>query len=174
MKCISTSFALALTLGSFAAGSPALAHAVLDKVLAPAGQFYKGVITITHGCKQFPTTRVRIKIPLGVKRAKPMPKQGWEVKAAIEKLDEPYDFHGRMITEDVRELVWSGGNLPGNFIDEFTFQALMPERVGQTIYFKTVQECSEGVHRWIETPEPGKSRSDYREPAPGVILTGRP
>jgi len=36
-----------------------------------------------------------------------------------------------------------------------------------------VQECERGVHRWIEIPAAGKSRGDYKEPAPFLRLTPR-
>jgi uncharacterized protein YcnI len=42
---------------------------------------------------------------------------------------------------------------------------------GTTIWFPIVQECEQGVNRWIEIPAEGKSADDYEEPAPGVTLT---
>lgn len=163
--------ALVTSIGLLAGVSSASAHAVLDQWTAPAGSWYKAVITATHGCKGSPTHTVRIQIPLGVKATKPMPKYGWEVEVVVKELDEPYELHERTITEDVRELIWRGGPLPNEYIDEFVFQVLLPEEPGQVVYFKTIQECEEGFNRWIEIPEEGQSPWDLREPAPGLTLT---
>jgi uncharacterized protein YcnI len=161
---------MALPVISFAGISSVYAHASLAKKEAKAGKRYKGVMTISHGCKGKPTHTVRIRLPEGVQQTKPMPKPGWKLTVNKEKLAKPYDYHGRMITEEVRELVWSGGNLPNNFFDEFEFRAIMPKEAGKTLYFKTVQECATGFHRWIEIPAPGKTRRDYKSPAPSLLL----
>ena len=171
MKRILIATAFALAVGPFAGIAGAYAHATLAQKEAPAGKRYKAVMTISHGCEGTATHTVRIQIPPGVMRTKPMPKPGWSLKTVVSKLEKPYKYHDRMITEDVSELVWSGGNLPDNFFDEFEFRAILPKSAGKTLYFKTVQECEKGVHRWIEIPEPGKSSRDYKEPAPALILT---
>jgi uncharacterized protein YcnI len=159
------------SLGFLAGATGASAHAVLDQWTAPAGSYYKGVITATHGCKGSPTHTVRIQIPLNVRGAMPMPKYGWDLEIVVKTLDEPYESYGRTITEDVRELIWRGGPLPNEYIDEFVFQVKLPEEAGQVVYFKTIQECEEGFNRWIEIPEPGQSSWDLEAPAPGLTLT---
>lgn len=156
---------------SVAAVPEALAHVTLEQAQAPAGSFYKAVLRVGHGCDGSPTVRIRIRIPEGVRQAKPMPKPGWELSTIIEKLPEPYDWYGTTITEDVREIVWSGGNLPDAFYDEFVFRAKLPDQDGLVLSFPVVQECAQGVHRWIEIPEPGKTADDYEEPAPQLTLT---
>jgi uncharacterized protein YcnI len=47
----------------------------------------------------------------------------------------------------------------------------LPDRPGATLYFPVVQECREGVHRWIEIPAKGKRAEDLEEPAPALRLT---
>lgn len=163
--------AAAAFVGSCFTTPAALAHATLEQQQAEAGSFYKAVMRIGHGCEGAPTTAVRIRIPDGVRQAKPMPKPGWELKTVVEKLDQPYDWYGQTVTEDVREIVWSGGKLPDNFYDEFVFRAKLPDDGAEVLYFKTVQECETGVHRWIDIPEEGKSAEDYPEPAPSLTLT---
>lgn len=162
---------LAIPLGLLVPTGAAEAHASLAETTAPAGSRYHGIVTIGHGCEESATHTVRIRIPAGVKQTKPKPKPGWKLETVIEKLAEPYTYHGRTITEEVRELVWSGGSLRNDFFDQFEFRAILPETPGKTIYFKTVQECGKGAHRWIEIPEPGKTRRDYKEPAPALDLT---
>lgn len=174
MKRALTATVLALTVGFFAGITGAYAHANLQERHAFAGTRYKATMTISHGCEGSATTSVRILIPKGVRRIKPMPKPGWKLKTVVKKLDKPYKYRDRVITEDVRELIWSGGLLPDNFFDQFVFRAILPKGFGKTLYFKTIQQCEKGLHRWIEIPEPGKSRRDYKEPAPYLILIRRP
>ena len=44
------------------------------------------------------------------------------------------------------------GSLPDDQFDEFRMVMKLPDRPGTTLYFPIVQECKDGVHRWIETP----------------------
>jgi uncharacterized protein YcnI len=164
--------AAALAAAVLGATAPAaLAHVTLESSEAPASSFYKAVLRVGHGCDGSPTVAIRVQIPDGFLQAKPMPKPDWKLETVVKKLDQPYDWYGTMITEDVREIVWSGGNLPDAFYDEFVFRAKLPDKVGETIYIPVIQECESGVHRWIEIPAAGKSADDYEEPAPGLTLT---
>jgi uncharacterized protein YcnI len=72
----------------------------------------------------------------------------------------------------VTEVKFSGGNLPDAYYDEFVFTGFLAGDLdaGKTLYFPVVQECEQGVHRWIEIPAAGKSSHDYPEPAPGLKL----
>ena len=154
-----------------AAMASAQAHAVLERGEAPADSYFKAVIGIAHGCEGSPTLRVRVRIPEGVIGVKPQPKAGWELSVQKEKLPKPIDAgHGRMITEEVAEVMWTGRLLNENY-DEFVMQVKLPNAPGETLYFATVQECEKGVHRWIEIPAAGKTRNDYKEPAPVLKLT---
>lgn len=162
---------LAAVLTTSALAGPASAHVTLEATKAPADSTYKAVLRVGHGCDGAATTKIRVQVPLGVRQAKPMPKPGWELTTVIEKLPGAYDWYGTMITEEVREIEWSGGKLPDAFYDEFVFRARLPDEAGAVISFPVVQECETGVHRWIEIPEPGKSADDYEEPAPQLTLT---
>lgn len=153
----------------------ALAHATLETTEAPPGSSYKGVIRIGHGCEGKPTQAVRVRIPEGVIVAKPMPKAGWQLATIKGPYAKSYDYYGTPVAEGVTEIAWTGGDLPDDWYDEFTFRARLtdfPE--GSIVYFPIVQECADGaVHRWIEIPETGKSADDYAEPAPGVTITAK-
>ena len=150
----------------------AAAHASLEQETAISGSSYRGVLRITHGCNGSPTVTVRVRLPEGVTRTKPMPKPGWQLETVIVKLETSYERNDALITEDVAELIWSGGSLPDDFFDEFVFRADLPETDEEkTLYFRTVQECENGeFHRWIEIPGPGEISDDFREPAPALIL----
>jgi periplasmic copper chaperone A len=49
----------------------------------------------------------------------------------------------------------------------------LPDHPHTTLHFPVVQECEQGIHRWIEIPEAGKAAGDYREPAPALMLVPR-
>jgi uncharacterized protein YcnI len=153
---------------------PAAAHVSLETAEAPAGSYYKAVLGVPHGCKGSPTVRLRVRLPEGVTGVKPQPKPGWQLEITREKLATPIDAgHGRTITETVSEVSWSGGELADVHFDEFRLVMKLPDRPGATLYFPVVQECREGVHRWIGIPAKGKAAEDIEEPAPALRLTPR-
>ena len=149
---------------------PACAHATLDRSEAPADSFFNTFVNVPHGCEGSPTLKVRVRIPEGVIGVKPQPKPGWELTIRNEKLEKPIvESHGRTITEVVAEVTWSG-KLPDDNFDQFGIHMKLPDKPGETLYFPVVQECERSAHRWIEIPAAGKSRGDYKEPAPFLRL----
>jgi uncharacterized protein YcnI len=155
--------------------SPASAHVTLESQQAVAGSTHKAVLRVPHGCAGSPTTAIRIRIPDGMTAVKPMPKPGWQLSTVTGKLAEPVsDGHGGQITEGVREIAWTGGKLLDAHYDEFVFRGTLPNKPGERLYVPVVQECEQGVDRWIEIPAPGKSADDYKMPAPGLRLLPRP
>lgn len=150
------------------------AHVTLEVQQAQAGDRYKAVFRIGHGCEGSPTTAVRVQVPDGMMEVRPMPKPGWEVEIVRVTLDEPQtDAHGNEVTERVSEIRWTGGRLLDEHYDEFVMRMRLPDGAEGTIHFPTVQECEEGVHRWIEIPEEGRSHGDYGEPAPQLTIVPR-
>ena len=159
----------------FVAHGAAVAHITLEQQEAAAGSTYKAVLRVGHGCEGSPTTAIRVRIPDGVIAVKPMPKPGWQLETKRGSYAEPVEYYDDMLTEGVREIIWSGGNLPDDLYDEFVFRVrLLKGEPGSKLYFPTVQECAAGVHRWIEIPAEGRSADDYEEPAPGLTLTPGP
>ena len=149
----------------------ALAHVTLEAKQAPADSYHKVVVRVPHGCNGSPMLALRVQIPEDVTGVKPQPKTGWELKTVKGPLATPIaDSHGNMITEGVKEVAWTGGRLLDEHYDEFVMRVKLPNKPGETLYFKSVQECEKGVHRWIEVPEPGRSDDDYKEPAPALKL----
>jgi periplasmic copper chaperone A len=146
------------------------AHATLDRSEAPADSYFNAFLNVPHGCEGSPTLKVRVRLPDSVIGVKPQPKAGWELAVRKEKLATPIvEGHGRTITEVVAEVTWTGKLDDENF-DQFGIHMKLPNKPGETLYFPTVQECEKGVHRWIEIPAAGKSRGDYKEPAPFLRL----
>jgi len=160
--------------------SPAAAHVTLERRQAPVGSYYKAVFAVPHGCAGSPTVKLRVQVPEGVIGIKPMPKAGWTVETVKGKYATEYDFHGSKLSEGVKEVVWSGGKLADENYDEFVFSSyLTPGLKPDTmLYFPVVQECEQGVSRWIDIPAAGHSGSghghDSKTPAPGLKLTTKP
>ncbi|WP_037279621.1 YcnI family protein [Rubellimicrobium mesophilum] len=152
--------------------TPALAHITLADAEAAAGGAYKAVLQVGHGCEGEATTGIRVQIPDGVIDVKPMPKPGWTLETVAGAYAEPVELFGETLSEGVREIHWSGGELPDAWYDEFVFRGRLTEGLaGQTIYFPVVQECGEAATRWIEIPAEGQTEEDLEEPAPALTVT---
>ena len=163
-------------LGAILATSVASAHITLETRQAPVGASYKAVLRVPHGCNGSATTAMRVRVPDGFVGVKPMPKPGWALATVSGKYARPFTLRGATVTEGVTEVSWSGGKLPDAFYDEFVLTGTIADTLeaGGTIYFKVVQECEKGVHRWIEIPTgdahgPGTGGEDS-ELAPALKL----
>lgn len=155
------------------AATPALAHVTLEQNAAPAGSFYKAVLRVPHGCEQSATVRLRVTIPEGVISVKPMVKPGWTLEVKRGAYARPYSFlHGAKFTEGVREITWSGGNIPDAYYDEFVLTTFIAGELaaGGTLYFPVVQECEKGANNWVEVPTADKPADKLGSPAPGLKL----
>jgi uncharacterized protein YcnI len=161
----------------FSAAS-ASAHITLENREARIGSPYKAIFVVPHGCAGSATTKIRVQIPEGVIGAKPMPKAGWNLDVVKGKYASEYDFHGAKLTEGVKEVVWSGGKLPDEFYDEFVISTYLSGglKPNTMLYFPVVQECEQGVSRWIDIPAEGDATHahDSTSPAPGVKLLAKP
>ncbi|TGU97051.1 DUF1775 domain-containing protein [Mesorhizobium sp. M00.F.Ca.ET.151.01.1.1] len=151
----------------------AFAHITLETQEAAVGSTYKAVLRVPHGCDGKATTAVRVQIPEGVVAVKPMPKPGWTLQAKKGKYEKPYQLYGQTVADGVKEIDWSGGNLPDEFYDEFVFRATLTADLpaGQKLYFPVVQECGDAAARWIEIPAAGQDEDALENPAPGIKLT---
>ncbi|WP_407170190.1 YcnI family protein [Bradyrhizobium sp. ORS 111] len=155
--------------------SPAVAHITLEGKQAAIGSYYKAVFAVPHGCAGSATVKIRVQIPDGVIAVKPMPKPGWNVESISGKYATEYDYHGRKFSEGVKEVAWSGGKLADQNYDEFVMMTFLTDTLkpNTTLYFPVVQECEEGVSRWIDIPADGSGNGHSqgsKTPAPGVRL----
>lgn len=164
-----------LTAAAVLAASSASAHITLETREARIGSSYKAVFAVPHGCAGSATVKIRVQIPEGVIGAKPMPKPGWNVEAIKGAYATEYDYHGKKSSEGVKEVVWSGGRLPDDNYDEFVISTFLTGSLkpNTTLYFPVVQECEQGISRWIEIPADGDAR-ESKWPAPGVKLVPKP
>lgn len=103
----------------------ASAHMTLERGEAAVGSTYKAVFRVPHGCGGKPTNVVRVRIPDGVIAVKPMPKARWTLEKIRGAYDTTYEYHGSQVSEGVREVVWSGGNLLDDEYDEFVLRGFL-------------------------------------------------
>ena len=164
---------LSLVAFSAFAASSASAHITLESREATIGSSYKAVFAVPHGCAGSATIKIRVQIPEGVIAVKPMPKPGWNVEAIKGKYAGDYDYHGAKLSDGVKEVVWSGGKLSDDNYDEFVISTFLTGALkpNTTLYFPTVQECEQGISRWIDIPVDPAHAHDSKSPAPGVKLT---
>jgi periplasmic copper chaperone A len=176
MSSTNRSCFLAALAAALLAASPASAHITLKSKEAAIGSSYDAVLVVPHGCAGSATTKIRVQIPEGVIVVKPMPTAGWNVETITGKYAATYDYQGSSISEGVKEVVWSGGKLPDHTREEFAISTFLTSglKPDSVLYFPTVQECEQGVSRWIDIPADPAHAHDSKSPAPGVKLLAKP
>jgi uncharacterized protein YcnI len=164
---------LTLLAALLAVAAPALAHVTVHSETAAAGAYTKLTFRVPHGCDGAPTTTVRVQMPDGVRGVRPQVHPGWELSTVEGELAEPYESHGETVTRGVTEVVWSGGDLPDAYMDEFGVSLqIAPDAQGETLHFPVIQECANGAEAaWIEVPE-GPDAEEPEHPAPALEVTG--
>jgi uncharacterized protein YcnI len=163
-----------LPFAALLAATPAGAHVLLEGKQAAIGAEYKAVFVVPHGCAGSPTIKLRVQIPEGVIATEAAPVDGWNVETVKGKYAAEYDYKGAKISEGIKEVAWSGGKLPDKTRQEFAIATYLTGELkpNTTLYFPVVQECEQGVSRWIEIPPDGATHShEGKWPAPGVKLT---
>ena len=156
------------------AAAPAGAHVTLEGKQAAIGADYKAVFIVPHGCAGSPTVRLRVQIPEGVIATDAKPVDGWKLDTVKGKFATEYDVKGTKVSEGIKEVAWSGGKLPDKTRQDFVIETFLTDslKADTTLYFPVVQECEQGVSRWIEIPPDGAPHShEGKWPAPGVKLT---
>ena len=163
-----------VALASVLLAPSAYSHVTLQVKQAPINGSYKAVFSVPHGCKGSPTTKIRIRIPEGVVGVKPQPKAGWTVETIKGDYAKAYMHYGAKVASGVKEVVWTGGPLLDEHYDEFVFASYLSSELtpDSTLYFPVVQECVEGVARWIDLPFADNTAADPHagSPAPGLKL----
>jgi periplasmic copper chaperone A len=157
--------ALAATLSS---GTTAQAHVSLEQAQVQAGASYKAVLRVTHGCEGTATHTVVVRVPAGFRGAKPMPKPGWTVSVERAPLAQPYESHGRQVTDDVVQVTWQADTrqawLADAHFDEFVLRGQAPAQPGP-LWWAVQQLCEKGQWNWSETPASGTSTRGLKAPA---------
>lgn len=155
----------------FISSLPACAHSTLEVAQTTIGAGYKGVVRVPHGCAGEATHTLRVSIPDEIANVKPMPKPGWTLTTKSGPYATPFNYHGKMMNEGVKEIVWSGGALPDAHYDEFVFTGtIIPGAKAGTVYVPVVQECANGAEKWVETPPAHDAQARLKYPAPPLVL----
>ncbi|MEN9708950.1 MAG: hypothetical protein RIQ68_1358 [Pseudomonadota bacterium] len=142
----------------------AQAHVTLEKPDAAAGQAYKAVLRLGHGCDGgSPTTSFSVEIPEALALVRPMPKAGWQLKVEQAPYAKPIKAHGQEITSGVKKITWSGGRVQDGEYDEFIFVGQLRDEAAGPIYLPVVQTCEKGEWRWVDIPQGGQAA---KNPAP--------
>ena len=152
----------------------ASAHVVLETPQAAVGGGYKAVFNVPHGCEGSPTIEVRIDVPEGVIGVKPMPKPGWTLSLSKGPYARSYAFyHGRQISEGVRQVTWSGGSLPDEYFDQFVLSTVIAGELqpGRKLAFPVTQKCESGEVHWSKVAAEGQDAHAFQFPAPQLTLT---
>lgn len=159
---------VAAMLGLFLAVSSAFAHVTLAQPAALSGTTYRAALGVGHGCDGFSTTALKVSMPAGFRDARPMPKPGWTVVVRRSALQEPYDDHGKRVTEGVSEITWTATSrdnwLPDAYFDEFVFRGRVVAKAGP-MWFKVIQTCEQGNRQWVDVPLVNESEHGLKAPA---------
>ncbi|HRJ68217.1 MAG TPA: DUF1775 domain-containing protein [Beijerinckiaceae bacterium] len=164
----------AISVAALCLTATAHAHATFDIAEATQDSSFKGVVKIGHGCEGSPTHTVIISVPEGVIGVKPMPKSGWKLKTTTGAYARTYDYFGRPMSEGVKEIVWSDGQLKDSEYDEFVFSSRISGAVPTgPLHFPVTQLCEKGEHRWSEVAAPGVDPHSLKSPAPAVRIKAK-
>lgn len=148
---------------------PAAAHAVLEPRSGAAGAYLRTAVTVGHGCDGSATVAVEVDIPPDIRVARPQPKPGWTVTVERQPLAQPFESHGRRVTERVSRVIWRGGPLPADQFDAFGLLLQLPRDAGRRLV-RVRQVCEQGELDWHEPPAaPGAPRP--RSPAAVLDVT---
>ncbi len=110
-----TSLRILLLAGLFLLTLPAWAHVVVKPAQAGVASFVTFNVSVPNE-KETANTQLKLLLPSGLQSVSPTVKPGWKI--TVEK-----DAKG-----NATSIVWSGGNLPADFRDDFSFSAQVPDK----------------------------------------------
>ena len=122
---------------------------------------------VPHGCGTEAPTGLRVLLPQGIEYAVPMFKPGWTVEKSQYDGSRESGMSG---VSNQYELRWSGSVLPPNTFVRFEVEVRLPNKPGESIFFKAVQECTDSDIRSVTIPEDDDMRWDVQNPVPSVLL----
>jgi len=154
-KGILTKFVVLAVVASawvFAIPGSAFAHVVVTPNEALTGEYKTFTVSVPNE-KDIPVTGIRLVIPGAVESVTPTVKTDWDVQT---KKDG----------DTVTEISWTGGTIPSERRDEFTFSAHLPSTTGE-ITWKAYQTYQDGfVMSWDQKPsdEHGHGEDEAKGP----------
>jgi uncharacterized protein YcnI len=144
----------------------AQAHVSLHPNTLPAGSFPTIDIRVPNEETSANTTKVAVQFPPGFIDVSTGYLPGWKATKKTRKLATPVKTDTGTVSEEVSEVIWSGGKFPPETFLDFPISTTIPDGdAGKTLTFKTVQTYENGkVSRWI-------GPADADQPAPTVNVT---
>lgn len=158
-------------LGALALALPAAAgaHVSLHPNEVPAGSFATLDIRVPNEMESAETIKLAVQVPPGFLDISTEYMPGWTAKVLTSKLAKPVQTDDGEVTEQVREIIWTGDGRqglipPGQFLN-FPISTEIPGKAGEELTFKVLQYYDSGeVVRWIGSPS-------SEEPAPKIDVT---
>jgi uncharacterized protein len=139
------------------------AHVTLQPNEAPEGAYTVLDVRVPNESDSENTTKVAVQFPEGFGDVSYQAVPGWKVEVIHKKLKVPIQTDDGPVTEGVKEVIFSGGELaPGQFQD-FPLSVQIPGKGGEDLTFKAVQTYEKEIVRWIGAPE-------SEHPAPQVLV----
>jgi uncharacterized protein YcnI len=151
------------------APAAAQAHVSIHPNEVPTGSFATLGIRVPNEMEKANTVKLAVQVPPGFLDISTEYMPGWTAKVLSGKLAKPVQTDDGEVTEQVREIVWTGDGKqgvipPGQFVD-FSISTEIPGKAGQELTFKALQYYDNGeVIRWIGSPA-------SETPAPQIDVT---
>jgi uncharacterized protein YcnI len=155
-------------LGVLIPTSGAQAHVSLHPNTLPAGSFPTIDLRVPNEETNANVTKVAVQVPPGFIDVSTGYIPGWKVTKKTRKLATPVKTDAGTVSEEVSEVIWSGGKYPPETFLDFPISTTIPDSAaGKQLTFKTVQTYDNGkVARWIGPPSAD-------QPAPTVNVTAK-
>ena len=161
--------AVALVAGILLAG-PASAHVTISPGEGVAGSYTVATVSVAHGCDGSATTRITIKVPKELVSITPTINPDWTVTKKMQKLATPIKGEDGEITERTAQVVYTAKKpLPDGYRDAFELSFQVPDTVGRTLYFPSIQKCVKGETDWIEIAPAGQPEPEHPAPSFKVV-----
>lgn len=165
---IKTTLALLVAL-ALALPAAASAHVSLHPNEVPTGSFATLDVRVPNEMESANTVKLAVQVPPGFLDISTEYMPGWTSKVLTSKLAKPVQTDDGEVTEQVREIIWTGdgkqGLIPPDQFLNFPISTEIPGKAGEELTFKVLQYYDNGeVVRWIGGP-------NSEEPAPKIDVT---
>lgn len=165
---IKTTLALLVVL-ALALPAAASAHVSLHPNEVPTGSFATLDVRVPNEMESANTVKLAVQVPPGFLDISTEYMPGWTSKVLTSKLAKPVQTDDGEVTEQVREIIWTGdgkqGLIPPDQFLNFPISTEIPGKAGEELTFKVLQYYDNGeVVRWIGGP-------NSEEPAPKIDVT---
>lgn len=157
-----------------AGAGTASAHVTASPKEVPANSYQVLTFQVPHGCQgTADTTSLNITIPDNVYRVIPTENPNWTISTETAPVNPPVKGHHGDITSRTSHVIYTAKTpLNTHHRDAFELLIRTPDAPGATLYFPTLQNCTDGLStNWSVIPAPGADPHSVKNPAPGVMLT---